>query len=57
MKEDMTYPNFMWKEGGAGTTVTCYMNDKHIVQHTFKTKVTKDYIKQFLDNIHKDLNK
>lgn len=52
MREDMTYPNFMWKQGAVGTKVSCYLSDKHLYEHEFDTNPSKEYIKNYLTKVY-----
>lgn len=54
MIEDMTYPNFMWKEGGAGTDVMCYFNEKYIYKAQYKKQVSKEKIKEDIEKCYKE---
>ena len=56
MKEDMTYPNYMWKQGEVGIKVSCYLNDKHLYEHEFKTNPSEEYLKEHLENVYNNIN-
>lgn len=52
----MTYPNYMWKQGEVGVKVSCYLNDKHLYVHEFKTNPSEEYIKKHLENVYNNIN-
>lgn len=50
----MIYPNFMWKLGGAGTTVKSYIGNV-LYEHTFKEEVSKEFIEKHLADVKQNI--